>query len=106
MTEPCIVFPVSPAAATRTPISHSGPPPPGALPPIPPRWAANERAFRNPPIAHFVLLSMLLHLLAILLFGAPSGGSREGRAMWGSLDVVITPRPVFEPGPMLKLDRG
>lgn len=41
------------------------------------------------PLAQFILLSMLLHALAILLFGAPSGGSREGRAMWGSLEVVI-----------------
>jgi hypothetical protein len=48
---------------------------------------------------------MLLHMLAILMFGAPSGGSREGRAMWGSLDVVIR-GPFVEPTPMLKLDRG
>lgn len=41
------------------------------------------------PLAQFILLSMLLHALAIMLFGAPSGGSREGRAMWGSLQVVI-----------------
>jgi hypothetical protein len=41
------------------------------------------------PLAQFILLSMLLHAMAILLFGAPSGGSREGRAMWGGLDVVI-----------------
>ena len=44
---------------------------------------------RRSPLAQFILLSMLLHALAIMLFGAPSGGSREGRAMWGSLDVVI-----------------
>lgn len=44
---------------------------------------------RRSPLAQFILLSMLLHALAILLFGAPSGGSSEGRAMWGSLQVVI-----------------
>jgi hypothetical protein len=32
---------------------------------------------------------MLLHALFILMFGSPVGGSREGRAMWGSLDVTI-----------------
>lgn len=32
---------------------------------------------------------MLLHAFFILLFGTPAGGSREGRAMWGSLDVTI-----------------
>ncbi|HEX3097507.1 MAG TPA: hypothetical protein VHQ02_07295, partial [Usitatibacter sp.] len=47
--------------------------------------AARER----PPLWEFVVLSMLLHALAIALFGAPSGGSREGRAMWGSLQVVL-----------------
>ena len=31
----------------------------------------------------------LLAALFIALFGAPSGGSSEGRAMWGSLDVVM-----------------
>ena len=96
---------MSTVAASHKPISTYRPPPHRSLPPIPPRWAADERAFRPPPLAHFVLLSMLLHILAILLFGAPSGGSREGRAMWGSLDVVIT-GPFAEPTPMLKLDRG
>jgi hypothetical protein len=43
----------------------------------------------RPPLWEFVFLSMLLHALAIALFGAPSGGSREGRAMWGSLQVVL-----------------
>jgi hypothetical protein len=32
---------------------------------------------------------MLLHAFLILLFGSPAGGSREGRAMWGSLEVTI-----------------
>src|ERR1700694_5708870 len=58
-------------------------------------------AIARPPLSHFVILSMLLHALAIALFGAPSGGSREGRALWGSLQVML-------PGsstPTLKLDR-
>ena len=48
---------------------------------------------------------MLLHALAIALFGAPSGGSREGRALWGSLQVVLQGAPA-EAGPALKLDRS
>ncbi|MGZ5102276.1 MAG: hypothetical protein ACXWGX_17245, partial [Usitatibacter sp.] len=63
------------------------------------------RAAARPPLAHFVVLSMLLHAFFILLFGAPSGGSREGRAMWGSLDVTLA-EPSFAPGPSLRLDRG
>src|SRR3954465_292191 len=43
----------------------------------------------RPAVAQFIYLSMLLHAIAILLFGAPPGGSREGRAMWGSLNVAI-----------------
>ncbi len=47
---------------------------------------------------------MVLHALAIMLFGAPSGGSREGRAMWGALQVVIRGAPV-DAAPKLKVDR-
>lgn len=47
---------------------------------------------------------MLLHALVIALFGAPSGGSREGRAMWGALEVELPgAHRVTVPG--LKLDR-
>ena len=73
----------------RRPLSRYRPPPHRSLRPLPPRWAEHEEAMRRSPLAQFILLSMLLHALAIMLFGAPSGGSREGRAMWGSLDVVI-----------------
>ncbi len=61
-------------------------------------------AFDKPPVASFVLLSLLLHVLAILVFGAPSGGSREGRAMWGALRVTLqeAPREVM---PVLKVER-
>src|SRR5258706_16207589 len=68
-----------------------------------PPLAWQSRAITKPPLAQFVLLSMLLHALLISLFGAPSGGSREGRALWGALDVVLVGN---EPaaGPTLKLD--
>ncbi len=68
-----------------------------------PPLAWQSRAITKPPLAQFVLLSMLLHALLISLFGAPSGGSREGRALWGALDVVLVGN---EPaaGPALKLD--
>ena len=70
-------------------------------PPSPPR----QLAIKRPPLWEFVLLSMLLHATAIMLFGAPSGGSREGRAMWGALQVVLQSAPV-DAGPSLKIDRG
>jgi len=48
------------------------------------------RAHREPPaLWQFLLLSGLVHVLFIALFGAPSGGSREGRAMWGSMQVEL-----------------
>jgi hypothetical protein len=70
-----------------------------------PRQPQPWKAVATPPLAHFIFLSMLFHALFVLLFGAPSGGSREGRAMWGSLQVVLqSANP--EPQPTLKLDRG
>ena len=69
-------------------------------PPLPPRWVARERAVEMPPLSHFVVLSLLLHILAIALVGAPTGGSKEGRAMWGSLLVTLMPaRPAALPAP-------
>lgn len=75
----------------RRPISrYRAPVPPRLLPPGPPQWIPQLHAFRAPPpLWHFVFLSMLLHVLLIALFGAPSGGSREGRAMWGSMQVEL-----------------
>ncbi len=71
-----------------------------AQPPLPPRWEKHERRVEMPPLSHFVLLSFLLHILAIALVGAPSGGSKEGRAMWGSLLVTLMPaRPAMPPAP-------
>jgi hypothetical protein len=60
------------------------------LPPIPPQWLPRGPVFRAPPpLWQFVALSMVLHALFIALFGAPTGGSREGRAMWGSMQVEL-----------------
>src|SRR5689334_8329508 len=51
---------------------------------------APPRVFRAPPpLWQFVLLSILFHALLIALFGAPSGGSSEGRSMWGSMQVEL-----------------
>jgi hypothetical protein len=84
----------------RRPLSRYRPPPHRSLRPLPPRWAEHEEAMRRSPLAQFILLSMLLHALTILLFGAPSGGSSEGRAMWGSLQVVIR-GPLREDKPVI-----
>ena len=92
-------------ATNRKPISRYIPPQTARnAPPIPPRWLPEEIWAARPPLAEFVLLSMLLHALAIALFGAPSGGSREGRAMWGSLEVVL-PSANREVAPVLKYER-
>ncbi len=82
------------------PLSHYRPRSPQVLPD-----PARARAMGKPPLWEFVILSMLLHTTAILLFGAPSGGSREGRAMWGALQVVLKGAPV-DAVPSLKIDRG
>jgi hypothetical protein len=42
-----------------------------------------------PPLWQFVLLSILMHVLLIALFGAPTGGSSDGRSMWGSMQVEL-----------------
>lgn len=83
----------------RRPLSHYRPPPHRSLRPLPPRWTEREREreFARSPLSQFLLLSMLIHALAIMLFGAPSGGSREGRAMWGSLQVVLNVIPGASP---------
>jgi hypothetical protein len=67
-----------------------------------PLWVPPVKEVR-PPVWQFIILSLLLHCLAILLFGAPVGGSREGRAMWGSLQVLLKSPPIEEP-PKLKLE--
>jgi hypothetical protein len=74
------------------------------------RWRHAEQWLERPALVQFVYLSMLLHAIAILLFGAPAGGIREGRAMWGSLNVVlqgpardVAIPPRMEPLPALPL---
>ncbi|MBX3715374.1 MAG: hypothetical protein KF738_05190 [Burkholderiales bacterium] len=57
--------------------------------PAPPAHRAARRADDRPSLAQFVVLSLLLHAFFILLFGSPSGGSADGRAAWGRLDVTI-----------------
>ena len=68
-------------------------------------WRREEQWHERPAVAQFIYLSMLLHAIAILLFGAPPGGSREGRAMWGSLDVrlVAPAAPIEIPAPMASI---
>ena len=73
--------------------------------PLPPRWEPPPRTLSNSQIPQFVLLSMLLHAIFILLFGAPAGGSREGRALWGALNVVIVgPAQENAPAPVPQLE--
>jgi len=72
------------------------------LPPSPPAWQPRASFDGRPPLGQFIVLSILLHMLAILIFGAPRGGSREGHALFGSLDVVIADswrEPRARPGP-------
>jgi hypothetical protein len=68
-------------------------PPDVGLPPAHPKALAplhlGEQWPERPGVVQFLYLSALLHAIAILLFGAPPGGSPDGRAMWGSLNVVI-----------------
>ena len=61
--------------------------------PLPPRWLPDELDFERQPLWQFVFLSLLLHAFAILLFGAPAVGLRDGRTAWGRLDVVLRPAP-------------
>ena len=43
-----------------------------------------------PTLLQFVLLSMLLHVLVVVLFGnAPGIGARRGEGWWGPLDVTL-----------------
>jgi len=67
-------------------------------------WRPLYGRIEKPPLWQFVVLSMLLHVLAIFLFGAPTGGSPGGRAIWGTLDVVILGASP-PAAPLLKLDR-
>ena len=69
-------------------------------------WQHEQQWHERPGVAQFIYLSMLLHAMAILLFGAPPGGSPEGRAMWNSIDVrlVAPAAPIAIPAPMAPLE--
>ena len=44
----------------------------------------------RPPLEQFVLLSLMLHVLAVVLFGdTTSGGARRGEKLWGALTVTV-----------------
>jgi hypothetical protein len=63
-------------------------------PAAPAHWRQDQQWHERPAVVQFIYLSMLLHAIAILLFGAPPGGSRDGRAMWGALNVqLVAPKP-------------
>ena len=84
-------------------------------PAAPAHWQQEQQWHERPGVAQFIYLSLLLHAVAILLFGAPPGGSREGRAMWSSMDVrlvapaapiqIPAPMPAIEPSALPKLER-
>jgi hypothetical protein len=61
------------------------------------RPASRSFAVDQPTLLQFVLLSMLLHVLLIVLFGNPAGGTRRGEEWWGPLDVTLR-RLSPEPG--------
>ena len=75
---------------------------------IPAHWLSGKPPYQarreeQISLAQFVLLSMLVHALAIMLFGAPSGGSPEGRAMWGSIQVTLPGFRREEPAPPVEV---
>jgi len=72
-------------------------PSPARRHPLTPAWLLRRRG-ASPSLLQFVVLSLLLHALFIVLFGSPSGGSPQGRALWGSLDVTIR-GPLLDSGP-------
>lgn len=62
--------------------------------------------FERPSLDQFVVLSLMLHVLVIVLFGdTAGGGARRGEKLWGALTVTVQG---FLPdsGIGLRLDRG
>src|SRR2546425_12864059 len=55
----------------------------------PARPASRSFAIDQPTLLQFVLLSMLLHVLLIVLFGNPTGGARRSDGWPGSLNVTL-----------------
>src|SRR5205809_948686 len=71
----------------------------------PARPAFRSFAIDQPTLLQFVLLSMLLHVLLIVLFGNPTGGARRNEGGPGPLDVTLR-RLSPEAGPSFKLAPG
>jgi hypothetical protein len=69
--------------------------------PTPARRFSGSKRLDEPTLVQFVLLSMLLHILAIVLFGATGrGGTGSGEALPGTLDVIVRPAaPKIEAAP-------
>ena len=62
--------------------------------------------FERPSLDQFVLLSLMLHVLVIVLFGdTTGGGARRGEKLWGALTVTVQGL-LPDSGIGLKLDRG
>ncbi|HKE42650.1 MAG TPA: hypothetical protein VKG21_22705 [Casimicrobiaceae bacterium] len=59
----------------------------------------------QPSLFEFLILSMLLHLLVIVLFGNPSGGTRRSEQSSSSLEVILG-RPTTETGTGFRLAPG
>jgi len=70
-----------------------------------PARASRSFAVDQPTLLQFVLLSILLHVLLIVLFGNPAGGTRRGEQWWGPLDVTLR-RLSPEPGSGFSLAPG
>ena len=71
----------------------------------PARPASRSFAIDQPTLLQFVLLSMLLHVLLIVLFGNPTGGARRNEGWPGPLDVTLR-RLSPEAGPSFRLAPG
>ncbi len=55
-----------------------------------------------PSFRRFIVLSLLLHLLVVLLFGDAGGSARRGERLWGAFRATLEP---ITSGSGLKLDR-
>jgi hypothetical protein len=67
----------------------------------------SSTAVEQPTLVQFLILSMLLHLLVIVLFGSTTGGEhRDEFGIWGPLDVILLRRLAPEPGPGVRLAPG
>jgi hypothetical protein len=69
------------------------------------RARSRSIAVDQPTLLQFLLLSMLLHVLLIVLFGNPTGGARRSEGWWGPLDVTLR-RSSPETGSGIRLTPG